>query len=325
MEALIAGGAAIDPRDAAGETPLYLAVRKNNKDAIEFLLSKGADPNARDTDGVSPLAAAVKIGSGDLARTLLAAGADPNARDARGRTPLIEAIDSKNSDLAQFLVASGCDILARDADGDSPLTLALKQGDSMLKLVLTPKTANLVDPNGISSLRALVDSKASLAVVELALAAGSRVDGRDRYGDTVLHAALRNGQLDVAARLIKAGADVFSNNANGKSPASIAMAQGADSVKAVFQASGIGVRDKLGNTVLHYAAMTNDTKTAELALSLGADRSAKNIAGESASDIAAKRGYAELSSLLVPGAATVPSAPAATANPPDTQTAPPSP
>ena len=323
MEVLIAGGAAIDPRDAAGETPLYLSVRKNNKSALEFLLGKGADPNARDTDGVSPLAAAVKIGSGDLARTLLAAGADPNTRDAMGRTPLIEAIDSKNSDLAQFLVASGCDILARDADGDSPLTLALKRGDSMLKLILTPKTANLVDPNGISCLRTIVDSKAPLAVVELALTAGSRVDGRDRYGDTVLHAALRNGQLDVAARLIKAGADVFSNNANGKSPASIAMAQGADSIKAVFQASGIGIRDKLGNTILHFAAMTNDAKTVELALSLGADRSAKNIAGETASDIAAKRGYADLAALLVPGSATVPAtAPAATADPPDTQTAP---
>jgi ankyrin repeat protein len=203
----------------------------------------------------------------------------------------------------------------------------------MIKLVLTPRTANLVDPNGISCLRAIVDSKAPITVVELALAAGSRVDGRDRYGDTVLHAALRNGQLDIAARLIKAGADVFSNNANGKSPASIAMAQGADSIKAVFQASGIGIKDKLGNTILHYAAMTNDAKTAELALSLGADRSAKNIAGETASDIAAKRGYAELAALLVSGSATVPAAmgaatesaagaAAATANPPDTQTAP---
>ncbi|HTX72841.1 MAG TPA: ankyrin repeat domain-containing protein [Rectinemataceae bacterium] len=301
LAVLIQSGASLDARDFAGETALHLAVQKKDRPSLGFLLGKGADPDARDNRGVGPLASAVRGDSVDLARDLLAAGADPNARDGGGRSALLEAVDAGSAGCSQLLVGAGGDILARDAEGESPLTLALKRGTEVLKAVLQPQTVNRSDPDGRSCLRIIVESKPSPEAVELAIAVGAKVDIRDRYADTVLIAALRSGNLDLAARLVKAGADLFARNRDGDSPATLLLAMGDDALKAITTISGIGVADALGNTLLHYAAIAGNAKAVTWLLGAGADRSLRNIAGETASDVAAKRGNVDLAAVLKPG------------------------
>jgi ankyrin repeat protein len=124
------------------------------------------------------------------------------------------------------------------------------------------------------------------------------VDARDRFSATALHAALRAGNLDLAARLARAGADPFARDREGDTPASLAMARGQEATTALAGAAGLGALDFLGNGFLHYAAFAGDAQAAALLLSLGADRGARNISGETASDVAAKRGKAELAAML---------------------------
>ncbi|CAB0032858.1 unnamed protein product [Trichogramma brassicae] len=45
----------VDAENTKGDTPLYLALMKNNKSAVALLLRRGADPNWRDESGFSPL------------------------------------------------------------------------------------------------------------------------------------------------------------------------------------------------------------------------------------------------------------------------------
>jgi ankyrin repeat protein len=106
--------------------------------------------------------------------------------------------------------------------------------------------------------------------------------------------------LDIAAQLLKAGADLFARNAKGETPAALAMAQGEDTLKVIVPAAGLAAKDKVGNTLLHYAAMLGDAKAAAWLIAAGADKSLRNIAGETASDIAAKRGNADLAAMLKP-------------------------
>jgi uncharacterized protein len=297
---VVQGGADLNARDYAGEAALHQAVRKRDRDSLKFLLAKGADPDARDNRGATPLSLAVKSSAYDLERDLLASGAEIDARDNTGRTPLLEAISSGDGDSAKMLVDAGADISARNVDGDSPFTLALKKKPVLFRLLLTHDNVNRADPDGRSPLRVMVDSGAPTELIELALASGARIDARDRYSATSLHAAVRAGNLDIAAALARAGADPFARDKDGDSPVSLAIAAGADMLKALVTAIGVAAKDKLGNGWLHYAAMAANAEAATRLITAGADRAVKNISGETASDIAGKRGKSDLAGLLKP-------------------------
>jgi len=206
-----------------------------------------------------------------------------------------------------MLVAAGADIMARDADGDSPLTVAIKSSPAVMQYLLTQADINRADPDGRTPLRVIVETKPAAAppkgtdLLDLAVATGARLDARDRFSATSLHAALRSGDKETAGRLAKAGADVFARDKDGATPASLAMAAGIDALKALVTASGIAAKDKQGNGWLQYAALAADADAATWLLAAGADRTAKNISGETAYDVAVKRGKADLAALLKPG------------------------
>jgi uncharacterized protein len=307
LPVLILAGAELDARDFAGETALHQAVRKRDREALKYLLSKGADPDARDNRGAGPLAVAVKTSAYDLLRDILAADAEIDARDQGGRTPLWEAVNMGDAESSRLLVGAGADILARNGEGESPLAAAVKRSPATLKIILTQANVNRADPEGKTPLRIIVEAKAygqaaaTPELLDLVIATGARLDARDRFSATSLHAALRAGDREAAARLAKSGADVFARDADGETPASLAMAAGIDSLKSLVTAAGIAAKDRQGNGWLHYSAIAANQEAVAWLLAAGADRMAKNISGETASDVAQKRGKAELAAQLKPG------------------------
>lgn len=56
---LLDAGAAVDPRDHDGKTPLHLAAFLGNDGTTDLLLARGADIDARDHDGYSVLGACI--------------------------------------------------------------------------------------------------------------------------------------------------------------------------------------------------------------------------------------------------------------------------
>src|SRR5437763_1059087 len=92
VELLLAEGAAVDPKDKGGYTPLSDAARKGHAEIVRMLLDKGAAVNTRGNEtGFTPLHLAAASGDAASIRMLLAKGADPAARDNTGATPLEEA------------------------------------------------------------------------------------------------------------------------------------------------------------------------------------------------------------------------------------------
>ena len=79
VNALVAGGAAVDQPAKHGQTPLSLAAARGYNSTVECLLSLGAEVSQQDLLGWTPLHQAAFYGSQDIVRTLLAAGADPTA------------------------------------------------------------------------------------------------------------------------------------------------------------------------------------------------------------------------------------------------------
>ena len=54
-------GAALDPINAAGVTPLYLAITEGNVESCKVLLASGADPNSKNAKGQTALQVIVFI------------------------------------------------------------------------------------------------------------------------------------------------------------------------------------------------------------------------------------------------------------------------
>jgi ankyrin repeat protein len=95
LDMLLAAGADLEARDAAGNTPLLLSVSEGHRDytdtTVPLLLSAGASMEALNGKGESLLHLTLSGGSTfHLARTLLESGADPNQRRLCDRaTPII--------------------------------------------------------------------------------------------------------------------------------------------------------------------------------------------------------------------------------------------
>lgn len=291
-------GADPNPRNLAGETPLHQAVKKRDPDSLRYLLQRGADTGARDNRGSTALALAARSGAVDLVGLLLEAKADPDERDLSGKTALRLALDAGELECARLVETAGGDAFALDAEGLSPLAAAALRGKPALEAVLGPRVLAGRDSSGNSALRVVLDSRPSAELVDLLLAKGARHDLRDRQGRTVLHAALVAKELAIADRLAAAGADLFAKDRNGESPLSLAITAGPETLKALLGTSRVGAVDQLGNGPLHYAALAGSSQAAEWLLANGAERSLRNISGESASDVAAKRGNASLAAIM---------------------------
>ena len=132
-EFLLEHGGRVDARDERQQTPLYKAINRPGKvalDAVRFLLDHGADVNARRDDLWTPLHLAVNIGELSVAQILLERQADINLRNDAGQVPLHllctpETSQKDNSpDIAKLLLERGADVNERDENNATPLHLA---------------------------------------------------------------------------------------------------------------------------------------------------------------------------------------------------------
>lgn len=80
--------AVVDAKDNDGETPLALAVTRDESGLAELLLARGAKTDIPDNNALTPLQLAVKADDGDMVQLLFAHGADVNSESS---PPLLTA------------------------------------------------------------------------------------------------------------------------------------------------------------------------------------------------------------------------------------------
>lgn len=128
-------GADVNSIDEYDQTPLSMAVYKENTSMIKLLLVHGADAYKVDKGGSSPMYGAIThaclCGKESSVRALIENGADVNGKDPiTGFIPLHEMVviwgyRHRPKELFLFLISKGADVNARDKKGIRPLGYAV--------------------------------------------------------------------------------------------------------------------------------------------------------------------------------------------------------
>lgn len=125
-----------DERD--GETPLLIAIKRNQLPMARMLLRKGADQNVKDKGGKAPLILATELGMDTLIRDMIKAKDSPgvDAGDGKGFTPLQIAVKKRHLKTIETLLGLGADKEAMNMFGETALDLAEESGNKeLLKLL----------------------------------------------------------------------------------------------------------------------------------------------------------------------------------------------
>lgn len=155
---------------------------------------------------------------------LLDRGVDPNTVDENGNTLLILAAREGNADTVEGLLKYRVALGQRNLAGDSALMLAVLRGhDKVVALLLAAGAP--VNHDGWTPLHyAAFEGRLELA--ERLLAAGATIDALAPNKSSALMLAARNGHIDVVRALLRAGANVDLRNDAGQTADSWAMANG---------------------------------------------------------------------------------------------------
>lgn len=217
-----------------GVSSMHVAAQGGHIKTLKVLLEAGAEVNVKDEEDRTPLLLAVKGNYGDIAVELVSAGANPNMpyKDDEGNDHnlLMDAIIVENEEFALALIEKGADYIAyRDDQKISTLLQASHRGLTVVVKALLNKHAALKDKDeeaykeylnakSDESITPLIASASEghTDVVDLLLATpGVDKDILDKDGTTAVMAASARGHVGPARSLIKAGADINVQNADG--------------------------------------------------------------------------------------------------------------
>lgn len=280
-------------------SPLHIAVSRDDTRQLQTLLQAGADPNIVDgLTGRTPVLLAAKIGNLEAMKELLDAGADPETADRRGETPIHLAVRREDRDGLTLLLEAGADLNSRDSCGQTPLHVLADAGEAaVLGLLVRSELAFNADEGSKWFVleRLAVTSQAQIALDLLRAGASlkaqndlgqsplqvaqSRIDVPDRDGWTALHVAALIGDGDLAHALLAAEAQPDRRGEGIATPLRIAASRGHLAVAQALINGGadIDAKDADEDTALIRSIRSGHLEVARLLRDSGARTSVSTI------------------------------------------------
>lgn len=205
----------VNQSDEYGTFPLILAIRKGQRDIVEYLLDRGAKVYTKGADD-TPLGTAAYYDRKDIVKLLLKRGAPVNGSEITNNTPLNRAVDGRNSHIVKLLLKHG----ARPSWwSPCPLQDAAANGDtSSVKWLLEYGVdVNAANDFGTTPLH-WAASEGQADTVQLLIKRGAKVNAKDEEGNTPLHHATSGAHKGTVMLLLKHGAKVNVRNQGGETP-----------------------------------------------------------------------------------------------------------
>ena len=251
---------------ANGYTPLHWAVMKGNQNLVKLFLKKNALINTQDAEGNSPLHTAVSKGFFDITKLLVKKGSNVNLQNKEGRTPLFLGVKNKHEQLIKLLIENEADvnigykknytetILVRGKDKGRAawhyvlvkkhlLGLFLKRvkggrvnvadfGDILRSGWGKDPPEGIIDQileecdfkeiPGVTVLHIASKENNEPEIIDLLVKSGANVNAQDAEGFTPLHMAAIHGNLKIVKKLVDLDADVNIVTTDGKNAAELA-------------------------------------------------------------------------------------------------------
>jgi len=244
IQKLLKDPAAVKATEADGTTPLHWAVRADDIETSKALLNAGANASAANRYGVTPLSLAAVNGNAALIEALLAAGASANTVVSKGQTVLMTAARTGNPAAARVLIEHGADVNARESQlGETALMWAASENQAKVVTLLASRGADI---NARSSTIQFPKDRFGLEGVLTILPHGNW---------TPLMYAARDGGVDAARALAKAGAEVNATDPDGTTALILAIMNAHyDTANAILEAGADpNITDKAGMAALYAA------------------------------------------------------------------------
>ena len=266
---LLNHGADANIAGAGGYTPLHRAVVKGNQNLVKLFLKKNALVNTQTADGNSPLHAAVRNGFFDITKLLVKKGSNVNLQNKEGRTPLFLGVKNKQKQLIKLLIENEADVTIGYKENSTDriylvrgtvrgraawhrvrvkkhlLGLFLKRtnggslnvadfGDILgrgwgrdppegtLDKILKECDFKFKEIPGVTVLHIASKKDNEPEIIDLLVKSGANVNAQDAEGFTPLHMAAIHGNLKIVKKLVDLEADVNIVTTDGKNAAELA-------------------------------------------------------------------------------------------------------
>jgi len=162
----------------------------------------------------------------------------------------------------------------------APLVDAVKSGDKAAAIALIAKRVDVNAPeaDGTTALHWAVHQN-DLDLAERLLRAGAKANAKNDYGATPMSEAAVTGNADMIEKLLKAGADVESPNADGQTALMVVARTGrVDAAQALLRrgARVNAVEQWRGQTALMWAAAESQPAMVKALVAAGADVNARS-------------------------------------------------
>ncbi|XP_033214773.1 putative ankyrin repeat protein RF_0381 [Belonocnema kinseyi] len=202
----------------------YAVSQTTSVPLLELLILLGADFNCQNNRGETPLHVAVRKENLTFVKMLLRIGADTNIHNKRGATPLQEALMQKDTDMVKLLASKGSDDILFADDDDLIKFLRSKENkvnisgsnfstllyftarfnmEDAFSQVLAGSSAfdvNAKDPYDTSLLSYLIQMRKE-NMIKCLIVHGVDLNAEDPYGNTPLMLACKIAKESIAIRL----------------------------------------------------------------------------------------------------------------------------
>ena len=303
-------------------TALHLAARAGHASVVYALIARGANVTVEDKYGHTPIQLAARYGNTEALLVLFDNSSVDivNETDELGNTLLHYAASYGHLTTVFALFDKGADVNAIGENDDTPMHLAAANGHTNVVLALLKKGANIhaIGKLGQLPLHSSVRNGHTDTMLTL-LANGADINAIGKFGQTAINLAAYNGHTDTVLALINAGAaintastydisplhyDAISNvqdaelytmGAIGRMPIHYAASQGhVQTILAlIVKGANVNSPDRYRNTPLHYAAANGHTGAVLALIDSSANVNSKGSRNNTALHSAARNGHTQ--------------------------------
>lgn len=268
-----------------GNTPLFFAIEQQRIEQAKFLKNNGADLFAENNNQESIFSVLYRQKLTFIDNFFKGTGS-ASEQNSLGENSLFYAIrEDADIDILNLLISYGLNLGITNNQSRSLLHVAIDQDNkgTIRRLVASGVSLEIQDLNGYTPFLYVVSLKKT-DFIPFLLSLGSNINARAKDGNTALHLATLNNDLESIASLIEFGIDSVIVNNLGQTAFFISVTKSYIDILSYYilvTPEAIGIRDEVGNTALHVAILNQNAEVAKLVLPLN-DPFTLNSRGDSA-------------------------------------------